>query len=209
MKVVLITGASRGLGRSAAQHLAQAGWGVIGTYHSNHEQADALAIEIRDAGGAAAMLPFDASDPSSIDGFVSALPGTLRSTFDSDRIDALVNNAGIGVYAPFASTTEDDFDRLVTINLKTPFFLTQRLLPMLADDARVLNLSSGLARFSGPGYAAYASTKGAVEVLTRYQALELGERGIRVNVIAPGAITTDFGGGAVRDVWTSTGPSPR
>lgn len=199
MKIALITGASRGLGRSAAQHLAKAGWGVIGTYNSNREQADALVAEITGAGGTAVALPFDAADPAAIGGFVEAVREALRSTFDADHLDALVNNAGIGVNAPFAETTEADFDRLMAINLKTPFFLTQALLPLLGDGSRVLNLSSGLARFSLPGNAAYAATKGAIEVLTRYQALELGPRGIRVNVIAPGAIATDFGGGHVRD----------
>ena len=199
MRIALITGASRGLGRSAAQHLARAGWGVIGTYNSNRDQADALATEIAQAGGTAVMLPFDAADPSGIDGFVGAVRDALRTGFGADGLDALVNNAGIGVTAPFETTTEEDFDRLVAINLKTPFFLTQQLRPLLGEGARVLNLSSGLARFSLPGNAAYAATKGAIEVLTRYQALELGARGIRVNVIAPGAIATDFAGGHVRD----------
>jgi NAD(P)-dependent dehydrogenase (short-subunit alcohol dehydrogenase family) len=198
-KVVLITGASRGLGRSAAEHLAAAGWGVLGTYNSNAEKAEELAAAIRERGGTAAMLPFDAADPASIDGFADRVRETLRHDFDAEHLDALVNNAGVGLRAAFAETTEEDFDRIVAINLTTPFFLTQRLLPMLADGARILNVSSGLARFTLPGNAAYAATKGAIEVLTRYQAQELGERGIRVNVIAPGAIATDFAGGGVRD----------
>ena len=199
MKTVLITGASRGLGASAAQHLAKGGWGVLGTFNSNADQATEVADRIREAGGTVTMLPFDAADTTSIPEFVDRVRAVLQSDFDATGLDALVNNAGIGVNAPFAQTSEADFDRLVLINLKTPFFLTQALLPLLGEGSRVLNLSSGLARFSLPGNAAYAATKGAIEVLTRYQALELGERGIRVNVIAPGAIATDFGGGAVRD----------
>lgn len=204
MRIALITGASRGLGRSAAEHLARDGWGVLGTYRTGGEQADEVVARIERAGGRAAMLPFDAADRPGIDAFVDAVRATLGDAFGADRLDALVNNAGIGLAAPFATTSEADFDRLVAINLTTPFFLTQRLLPLLADGARVLNLSSGLARFTLPGNAAYAATKGAIEVLTRYQALELGSRGIRVNVIAPGAIATDFNGGAVRDVAAVT-----
>ena len=199
MKIALVTGASRGLGRSAAQHLARAGWGVIGTYNANKDQADALVDEIQGAGGTAAVLPFDAEDPSRIGAFVDDLRGVLRDVFDGDTLDAVVNNAGIGTNAPFAETTEEQFDRLLTINLKTPFFLTQALLPLLGEGGLILNLSSGLARFSLPGNSAYASTKGAIEVLTRYQAQELGSRGIRAVAIAPGAIATDFGGGHVRD----------
>ncbi len=199
MRVALITGAGRGLGRSAAEHLARDGWGVLGTYVANADTAEEVARGIRERRGSAEMLRFDAADPSTIPAFLDAVREALGG-FGAERLDALVNNAGIGVNAPFAETTEEDFDRLFAINVKTPFFLTQRLLPLLADGARVLNLSSGLARFTLPGNAAYAATKGAVEVLTRYQAQELGERGIRVNVIAPGAIATDFGGGAVRDM---------
>lgn len=199
MPIALVTGASRGLGRSAAQHLARAGWDVLGTYLSSREEADALVAEVEGAGRRAAVLRFDAGDPSSIDEFVEQVRETLAAHFDGPALDALVNNAGIGTNAPFAETTEEQFDRLIAIQLKTPFFLTQRLLPLLADGGRILNVSSGLARFTIPGNAAYAATKGAIEVLTRYQAQELGSRGIRVNVIAPGAIANDFGGGAVRD----------
>lgn len=199
MRIAVVTGASRGLGRSMAQHLAQAGWGVIGTYHSSRDGADAVVREIEAGGGRAAMLAFDATDPASIDGFVAGLRRTLRASFDRDDVDALVNNAGVGLNAPFAETTEEQFDRLVAINLTTPFFLAQRMLPLIVDGGRIVNISSGLARFTLPGNAAYAATKGAIEVLTRYQAQELGPRGIRVNVVVPGAIATDFNGGAVRD----------
>ena len=199
MPIALVTGASRGLGRSAAQHLARAGWDVVGTYLSSREEADALVEEVREAGRRAAVLRLDAGEPAALGDFVEAVRAVLAERFGGERLDALVNNAGIGTTAPFAETTEEQFDRLVAIQLKTPFFLTQRLLPLLVDGGRILNVSSGLARFTVPGNAAYAATKGAIEVLTRYQAQELGERGIRVNVIAPGAVANDFNGGAVRD----------
>lgn len=127
------------------------------------------------------------------------MAGVLKDVFAQERFDFLINNAGIGIHASFAETTEAQFDQLVAIQFKGPFFLTQQLLPLIRDGGRILNVSSGLARFSLPGYAAYAAMKGAMEVLTRYQAKELGARGISVNILAPGAIETDFGGGAVRD----------
>ncbi len=197
-KIALITGASRGLGRSMAVHLARAGVGVIGTYNRSKEEADRLIDELREAGVPAAALKLDVADSSTFASFVHEVRTTLGD-FGDDRVDYLVNNAGIGTYAPFAETTEEQFDELVRIQFKAPFFLTQALLPLLADGGRILNVSSGLARFTGPGYAAYAAAKGAIEVLTRYQAKELGERQIRVNVLVPGAIATDFGGGMVRD----------
>lgn len=199
MKIALITGASRGLGRSMAQHLARAGWGVLGTYRSNREQAEQLVGQIEEQGGRAAVLPLDLARTDSFASFAEDVRDVLRETFDRADLDALVNNAGEGVHAPYAETTEAQFDALVGGQLKGPFFLTARLLPLIAEGGRILNVSSGLARFALPGYALYGATKGAIEVLTRYQALELGERGIRVNVVAPGAIATDFGGGAVRD----------
>lgn len=145
------------------------------------------------------VLPLDVADAASFAGFAEALAAALRSEWQRDSFDYLLNNAGIGIHAAFADTTEAQFDQLVNIHLKGVFFLTQRLLPLLADGGGILNLSSGLTRFSLPGYAAYAAMKGAVEVLSRYLARELGARGIRVNTLAPGAIETDFGGGAVRD----------
>ena len=198
-RIALITGASRGLGRSMAQHLARAGWGVLGTYRSNRDQAEKMVGEIEEQGGQAAALPLDLARPDSFAAFAEDVRGVLRETFGRDDLDALVNNAGEGIYAPYAETTEEQFDALVGSQLKGPFFLTARLLPLIADGGRVLNVSSGLARFTLPGYALYAAAKGGIEVLTRYQARELGERGIRVNVVAPGAIATDFSGGAVRD----------
>ena len=197
-KIAVVTGASRGLGRSMVQHLARAGVGVIGTYHSRRDEADRLLAEIDEIGVPAAFLQLDVADTSGFPSFAAAVRDTLAG-FGVERVDYLVNNAGIGIYAPFAETTEEQFDELVNIQFKAPFFLTQELLPLLADGGRILNVSSGLARFTNPGYAAYAATKGAIEVLTRYQAQELAQRQIRVNVLVPGAIATDFGGGVVRD----------
>lgn len=199
MKIAVVTGASRGLGRSMAEHLSRAGWGIVGTYNSSEDEADKVAASVRDAGGRIVFLRFDASHPDSIPSFVEQLRESLASEFDRSDVDALVNNAGIGLTKPYVDTSEEDFDRLFAIQVKSPFFLTQRLLPVIADGGRILNISSGLARFTLAGNAAYAATKGAIEVLTRYQALELGDRRIRVNVVAPGAIATDFNGGGVRD----------
>ena len=199
-KIALITGASRGLGRSMALHLAEAGVDVVGTYRERADDARTLAREIEARGRRAAMLPLDVGRSVTFAAFAEALGAVLRDTFGRASFDYLVNNAGHALHAPLAETAEADFDAIVAVHLKGPFFLTQRLLPLMADGGRVLNVSSGLARFTYPGYAAYAAAKGAVEVLTRYMARELGARGITANVVAPGAIATDFGGGAVRDV---------
>jgi NAD(P)-dependent dehydrogenase (short-subunit alcohol dehydrogenase family) len=198
-KIAVLTGASRGLGRSIAGHLARSGVSVIGTYRSRKDEAEAVAAEIRASGARAVMLPFDAADPAGFGGFADSVSAALRDEFGRENFDFLINNAGIGINAPFAETTEEQFDALVQIQIKGPFFLTQKLLPLIADGGRILNMSSGLARFTLPGFAAYASTKGAIEVLTRYLAKELGPRQIRVNVVAPGAIATDFAGGRIRD----------
>jgi NAD(P)-dependent dehydrogenase (short-subunit alcohol dehydrogenase family) len=198
-KIAVVTGASRGLGRNTALALARKGIDVIGTYHSNKKEADETAAAINALGRKAVMFQLDTGNVASFPAFVSEVRTALKSVWSRDRFDYLVNNAGIGIHAPIAEMTEADFDRLMNIHFKGVFFLTQKLLPVIADGGRIVNLSSGLARFSLPGYAAYASMKGAIEVLTRYLAKELGPRGIAVNVVAPGAIETDFGGGAVRD----------
>lgn len=198
-KIALITGASRGLGKSTALHLAAQGVDVIGTYYSKQAEAQAVVAEIEALGGRAHMLQLDVSDSSSFDAFSAQVAQTLGEVFQVSQFDFLVNNAGVGIYNSFAETSEEQFDQLVDIHFKGPFFLTQKLLPLLADGGRIVNVSSGLARFSMVGYAAYASMKGAIEVWTRYLAQELGPRGINVNVLAPGAIATDFGGGTVRD----------
>lgn len=198
-KIALITGASRGLGKNAAEHLAAQGFDIIGTYHSKVGEAQTLVSTLEKSAARAVMLQLDVGDSASFEAFASQLKDTLKQVFGRDHLDLLVNNAGIGINVPFAETSEAQFDQLLNIQLKGPFFLTQRLLPLIADQGRIINVSTGLTRFALPGYAAYAAMKGAMEVLTRYQAKELGPRGIRVNILAPGAIETDFGGGVVRD----------
>ena len=197
--IVLITGGSRGLGKSMALKLAEHGTDIVLTYRSNQAEANAVAEAIRKFGRRAAVLPLDAGKSASFPAFAEQLRATLKEHWQRDQFDALVNNAGIGIHASFAETTEAQFDELVNVHLKGAFFLTQTLLPLIADGGRILNISSGLARFALPGYSAYAAMKGAIEVLTRYQAKELGARRIAVNTLAPGAIETDFGGGVVRD----------
>lgn len=197
--IALVTGGSRGLGRNAALHLARAGTDVILSYRSQRAEAEAVVAEIAGLGRRAAALPLDMADSASFAAFAEAVLGLLRQHWQRERFDYLVNNAGIGIHAAFADTSEAQFDELMRIQLKGPFFLTQQLLPLIADGGRILNVSTGLTRFALPGYAAYAAMKGGIEVLTRYLAKELGPRGIAVNVLAPGAIETDFGGGTVRD----------
>lgn len=197
--IVLITGGSRGLGRSAALAAAQSGIDVVLTYRQQAAEAQAVVAEIESLGRRAVALPLDVGDAAGFAAFAEQLSGALKATWQRERFDFLVNNAGMGAYATFAETTEAQFDLLVNVHFKGVFFLTQALLPLMNDGGRILNVSSGLARFALPGYAAYAAMKGAIEVLSRYLAKELGPRGIAVNVVAPGAIETDFGGGAVRD----------
>jgi NAD(P)-dependent dehydrogenase (short-subunit alcohol dehydrogenase family) len=198
-KVALVTGGSRGLGKNMALSLAKKGINVIITYNSKKDEAEAVVAEIAAEGQKAVALQFSAGEIYTFDTFIESLKSALKGAFGVDRLDFLINNAGIGTYASFAETKEEDFDELFNIHLKGVFFLTQKVLPVLNDGGRIINLSSGLTRFSNPGYAAYSAMKGAIEVLSRYQAKELGERGIAVNTIAPGAIETDFGGGVVRD----------
>lgn len=198
MPIALVTGGNRGLGRNALLHLAERGVDAIFTWRSNEAEAQAVKGELEARGRRAAALHLDTADTASFDRFVSAVRDVLGG-WGAPQFHYLVNNAGQGVHASFAETTEAQFDALMATHVKGPFFLTQKLLALVANNGRILNVSSGLARFALPGYAAYAAMKGAVEVLTRYQAKELGSRGIRVNVIAPGAIETDFGGGVVRD----------
>lgn len=201
--IALITGGSRGLGRNAALALATQGTDVILTYRSQRAEAEAVVAQIREQyraqGRRATALELDTGNTQGFADFVHRLRTVLAQDWQRERFDYLLNNAGIGVHQPFAETTEAQFDQLMNIHLKGVFFLTQQLLPLIQDGGRILNVSTGLARFALPGYAAYAAMKGGVEVLTRYLAKELGPRGIAVNVIAPGAIETDFGGGTVRD----------
>ena len=198
-KIALITGGSRGLGKSAALKLAAQRVDVIVTYRSQAQEAAAVVAAIEAAGRKAAALKLDVRDSGSFAAFSDRLQTLLSEVWQRNSFDFLVNNAGIGAHASFADTTEAQFNELVDIHFKGVFFLTQQLAPLVADGGRILNVSTGLTRFALPGFAAYAAMKGAVEVLTKYLAKELGQRGIAVNVIAPGAIETDFGGGAVRD----------
>jgi NAD(P)-dependent dehydrogenase (short-subunit alcohol dehydrogenase family) len=198
-KIALITGASRGIGRSMASHLAAAGVDIVGTYRSNGTEAAAVVREIESRGGRAAMLPLDVGRSDTFAAFAASVAALLKERFGRPTFDHLVNNAGMGLHASIVATTEAQFDEVIAVHLKGPFFLTQHLLPLVADGGRILNVSTGLARFTLPGHAAYSAAKGGVEVLTRYLARELGDRRITANVIAPGAIASDFGGGVVRD----------
>lgn len=197
--IALITGGSRGLGRAAALALAARGVDIVFTYRGNRAEAARVVAELEARGRKAAALQLDLTRPQDIPAFVESLREKLATHFGRDRIRYLLNNAGTGANAPIAATTEAQFDEMMNAHLKGPFFLTQALLPLLEDGGRILNVSSGLTRFAMAGYAAYASMKAAIETFTRYLAVELGPRRIGVNVIAPGAIATDFGGGAVRD----------
>ncbi len=197
-RTVLVTGGSRGLGRNAALALAEDGADIVLTYRRQSAAAAEVVAAIQARGRRAAALPLDAAESAGFAAFAAAVRVQLQA-WDRTGLDGLVNNAGEGHYAPFAETTPEAFDHLVAVHLKGPYFLTQALLPLLAEGSRILNISSGLARFALPGSSAYAMMKGGVEVLTRYLAKELGARGISANTLAPGAIETDFGGGRVRD----------
>jgi NAD(P)-dependent dehydrogenase (short-subunit alcohol dehydrogenase family) len=197
--ISLITGASRGLGRNAALDIARKGGDVVLTYLGNRDAANAVVAEINALGRKAVALQLDTGKLSDFAGFVERLRAALHDIWQRDTFDHLVNNAGHGDFASLAETTEAQFDRLVDVHFKGVFFLTQALLPLIADGGRILNLSTGLTRIAAPGWSAYAAVKGAVEILTVYMAKELGNRKITVNVVAPGAIETDFFGGAVRD----------
>lgn len=198
-KIVLLTGGSRGLGKESALELAKRGFDVIITFQTNKSDAENVVNEIKSLGRKSLSLQLDLSNIGSFDGFVSSLKETLEKDFGKNKIDALVNNAGAGHYASIVETTEEAFDAMSAIHLKAPFFLTQKLLPLINQGGSIVNTSSSLTRFTYPNYAAYAIMKAGIDSLTRYQALEFGKLKIRVNSIAPGAIETDFGGGAVRD----------
>lgn len=198
-KIGVITGGSRGLGKNTALAMAAQGVDVILTYHSQKDSAEAVVAEIVAMGRKALALQLDVTKASHFAGFAEQVSQALTTHWQQNRFDYLVNNAGGGAHASFAETTEAMFDQMVNLNLKSVFFLTQKLLPLINDGGRIVNISSGLARFAIPGYIAYSAMKGGVEVLTRFMAKELGARNITVNTVAPGAIETDFGGGLVRD----------
>jgi len=198
-KIALITGGSRGLGKNTALAMAKQGIDVVLTYQSKQDAAQAVVDEIVALGRKAVALQMDVAQVKTFDEFANTFKQALQTYFQAQKFDFLVNNAGTGLTAPFAETTEQIFDDMVNIHLKSTFFVTQKLLPLINDGGRIINISSGLARFTLPGYSAYAAMKGGIEVLTRYMAKELGARQIAVNTVAPGAIETDFGQGLVRD----------
>lgn len=198
-KISLVTGANRGLGRNTALSIARRGGDVIVAYRSNGVQADEVVAEIRALGREAVALQLDMAQSASFLAFADRLKSALKETWGRDSFDHLINNAGHGEFAMISETTEAQFDGLFDVHVKGVLFLVQALLPLLADDGRIVNFSSGLTRVSYPGFAAYSAAKAAVEVLTVYMAREFGTRGITVNTVAPGAIETDFGGGLVRD----------
>lgn len=198
-KIALITGASRGLGKEMALRIAERGINVILTYHLNKEKAEELVAQIQKKGTKAIAYQLDTSRIDTFDDFFNQVAEHLKEKTGHSKFDYLINNAGIGNNIPFDKTTEAQFDELTNIQFKGVFFFTQKALKYLNDGGSIINVSSGLTRFVGPGYAVYASTKAAIENLTRYLAKELSDREIRVNVIAPGAIATDFAGGQVRD----------
>ena len=197
--IAIITGGSRGLGKSMALHLAERGVDSIITYRSAAKEANDVVAAITAKGRRAAALPLDVGKSATFDAFVASVRAELREGWRRDDFDFLVNNAGTGAHAAFLETTEAQFDEMMNVHLKAAFFLSQKLVPLMAEGGRIVNISSGLARFSFPGAAAYAVMKGGMEVLTRYMAKELGPRKISVNTLAPGAIATDFNGGLVRD----------
>jgi NAD(P)-dependent dehydrogenase (short-subunit alcohol dehydrogenase family) len=197
-KIALITGGSRGLGRNAAMHLAKNGNDIIITYYSKKEEADKVVAEVEALGRKAVAIQSDAGDIKAIDSFVANVSKVLKEKWGSERFDFLVNNAGHGATIPFEKATEADFDRFSDVHFKGVFFLTQKAVAIMNDGGSIVNLSSGSTRFNVPGYAMYASMKGAVEVLTRYLAKDLGPRGISVNIVAPGATETEFNNAAIR-----------
>jgi NAD(P)-dependent dehydrogenase (short-subunit alcohol dehydrogenase family) len=199
MTIAIITGGSRGLGKNAALKLADKGTDIILTFNTKEAEAFAVVSEIEKKGRKAHAIQLNAADSKTFDSFADKVKSVLKEKWNTDKFDYLINNAGIGMNALATQTTEDQFDQLMNIHLKGPYFLTQKLLPLMKDGGRILNVSTGLTRFCVPGYSAYASMKGAIEVYTKYLAKELGQRKIAVNVLAPGAIETDFGGGHSRD----------
>lgn len=195
MGVIVITGGSRGIGASAAEQAAQRGMGVILTYNANPQAAASVVERIKQAGGKAVALKLDVADVSSFGTFRESVVQALRETWAATELSGLVNNAGYGVFNPLATVSEEQFDGLFNVHLKGPFFLTQALLPLLAENASIVNLTSATTRVATAGVAPYAAFKGGLEVLTRYMAKEFGERRIRANAVSPGAIRTELGGG--------------
>ncbi len=198
-KVALVTGGSRGLGKDMVKQLAKKGFDIIFTYNNSVSEAATVVDEVAAMGQKAKAIQLDVANSKNFDAFVESVKAALTADFQTENLYALVNNAGVGAHISIADTSEEVFDAMVNIHLKAPYFITQKLLPIINEGGSIVNISSGLTRFSYSNYAPYAIMKAAIESLTRYQAQELGSRKIRVNTVAPGAIATDFGGGAVRD----------
>lgn len=196
--IALVTGGSRGLGKSMALHLAQGGTDVIVTYNTKKEEAEAVVASIRQMGRKAVALRLNVGDLPSFDAFFGQLAAELKAVFGRPTFDFLVNNAGMGATIPFTQATEENFDNFMNVHFKGAYFLTQKSLPLLADGGRIINISTGTTRFCVPGYSMYASMKGAMEVFTKYLAKELGARGITANIVAPGPVETDFNNAAIR-----------
>lgn len=198
-KIALVTGGSRGLGKDMALSLAKKGIDVILTYHTKKEEAEKVVAEIIQLGRKAVALSFDASNINALDSFVENVKSVLKSNWDTDKFDFLINNAGTGATIPIAQVTEENFDNLLNIHFKGVYFLSQKTFPLLNDNGGIINISTGTTRFSVPGYSVYSSMKAAVEIFTRHLARELGPRGIRANIVAPGPIETDFNNAAIRN----------
>lgn len=198
-KIALVTGGSRGLGKDMAINLAKKGLDVIITYVNNQEAAEATVKEIETMGRKAAALPLNMTDISSLDAFIQQVKNTLQATFNTNAFDYLINNAGIGGTLPFETATEQQFDEFLNVHFKGVYFLTQKSLPLLNNGGGIINISTGTTRFVNPGYSIYASMKGAIEVFTRYLAKELGPKGMKANVVAPGPIETDFNNASIRN----------
>lgn len=198
-KIAVVTGGSRGLGRDMAISIAKKNIDVILTYNSNKESAEEVVVEIEKSGQKAYAIKFDVSDLKSYDNFISEIKTVLKTKWNSDKFDFLINNAGVGATIPIAQVTEEAFDNLMNIHFKGVYFLTQKSLPMMNDNGGVVFISSGTTRFCVPGYSVYSSLKGAVEVFTKYVAKEYGNRGIRSNIVAPGPVETDFNNAAIRN----------
>jgi len=194
-KIALVTGGSRGLGRNMALSIAKKGIDLVITYHTNKDAADVVVAEIEKLGCTAKALQLDTSDTTGFEVFFAQLSDYLKEDKGVETFDFLINNAGTGIYTPFLETTEEQFDEMANIHLKGVYFLTQKAVPFLNDGGRIINISTGLARFSLPNSSAYAAMKGGVDVLTRYLAKELASRKITANSVAPGAVATEFGGG--------------
>jgi NAD(P)-dependent dehydrogenase (short-subunit alcohol dehydrogenase family) len=198
-KIALITGGNRGLGKNSALRLAQKGNDIIITFNTNQKEANAVVAEIEALGRKAAALKLDLGNLKSFDEFISQVSQTLKEKFQTDKFDFLINNAGFGATIPFAQATEEDFDKFMNVHFKGVYFLTQKILSIMNDNGSIVNFSSGTTRFVNPGYSMYASMKGAVEIFSKYLAKEVGSRGINVNILAPGAIETDFNNAAIRN----------